>query len=116
MLIFLLLAYLPMSVYPEISTAADKASIFPKNEDVPSPPPARAVITPPHTVTPMAIIPFLGILPCMNMQKPMAANITSVSTRTVEEAMVVCFNDSNHSVKCSAKRIPAAMAANTSFL
>lgn len=51
----------------------------------------------------------------MKIQKPMAANITSVSTRTVDDAMVVCLRDSNQRVKWSANSMPAAMAAITSF-
>ncbi|MPM47446.1 hypothetical protein SDC9_94156 [bioreactor metagenome] len=96
---FLLLMYFPHNVKAAIRTADIRASTFPNIEPAVFAIPERAVSILPHTVIAIASMPFLGIVPCIIMQKPTDANITSVSTSTVEHAIVVCLRDSNQKVK-----------------
>ena len=69
----------------------------------------------PATVT--AMLPAAGFetRPPNTRENPIATQITSVQTIAVELATEVLFSDSNHVVKCSARKIPLTAHSATVF-
>ena len=57
-------------------------------------------------MTAMLAAAIFGIRPPSTARNPTATQITSVHTIAVELATDVWFRDSNHAVKCRARKIP----------